>query len=728
MAPSESRNRVRIAALLFLAVAGYYWKLTLTRQFEWMNGNDLAEQVLPWFTLQAREWHAGRFPLWDPYLWTGQTLFGQAQPGAAYPLNWILFLLPLENGHIAGWALAWYYVAIHLMAAGFCYLFCRSLGRSRTACLAAGLIFSLSGFLGNTPWPAMMNGAVWIPLVFLFQLRASRGARPAANAALSGMFLGIAFLSGHHQIPMFTAVAWIGVWIYLLARNRRLLPAAAAALLFAALSGAMQTLPAYEYGRLAKRWVRAPEPVTWSQPVPYSVHAYYDLKAFSLFGIVFPGVHAHFDPFLGVVAFSLALFAVTALWRDARVRLLAALALAVVLYALGHNSVFQGALYGIIPELDKARSPSAAMVLFQFAAAALAAFGIDELAASWSARGTWILAGFGALTLAIAEAMIFGNKLTFPADDRIILTAVIALAAAALFAAWRRQALTGTQARVLLVLLLLLELGNTGQYNLADRSDRDQMQWLDKIKGNGDIAGYLRKQPGFQRAEVAQGAFAPNWGVLHGVEMHGGMGASVPVNVLESEFFGLTGRRMYGVAYTIAATPQPDAGDEVFAGASGMKVYRRDAFPRAWAVHELVRVPNTGEGNILVSQDPGSFRRKAHMEGPPPPVEPCAAPDTVQLIEHAPDRLAIRAEMACDGMVVLSDAFYPGWRARVDHRPAEIHQVNGAMRGVAVPRGTHTVTMRYRPVSVYLGAALTLLGILGALGWGCYGLRSDRAQ
>ena len=728
MAPSESRNRVRIAALLFLAVAGYYWKLTLTRQFEWMNGNDLAEQVLPWFTLQAREWHAGRFPLWDPYLWTGQTLFGQAQPGAAYPLNWILFLLPLENGHIAGWALAWYYVAIHLMAAGFCYLFCRSLGRSRTACLAAGLIFSLSGFLGNTPWPAMMNGAVWIPLVFLFQLRASRGARPAANAALSGMFLGIAFLSGHHQIPMFTAVAWIGVWIYLLARNRRLLPAAAAALLFAALSGAMQTLPAYEYGRLAKRWVRAPEPVTWSQPVPYSVHAYYDLKAFSLFGIVFPGVHAHFDPFLGVVAFSLALFAVTALWRDARVRLLAALALAVVLYALGHNSVFQGALYGIIPELDKARSPSAAMVLFQFAAAALAAFGIDELAASWSARGTWILAGFGALTLAIAEAMIFGNKLTFPADDRIILTAVIALAAAALFAAWRRQALTGTQARVLLVLLLLLELGNTGQYNLADRSDRDQMQWLDKIKGNGDIAGYLRKQPGFQRAEVAQGAFAPNWGVLHGVEMHGGMGASVPVNVLESEFFGLTGRRMYGVAYTIAATPQPDAGDEVFAGAGGMKVYRRDAFPRAWAVHELVRVPNTAEGNILVSQDPGSFRRKAHMEGAPPHVESCAAPDTVQLIEHAPDRLAIRAEMACDGMVVLSDAFYPGWRARVDHRPAEIHQVNGAMRGVAVPRGRHTVTMRYRPVSVYLGAALTLLGILGALGWGCYGWRPDQRQ
>jgi hypothetical protein len=148
-----------------------------------------------------------------------------------------------------------------------------------------------------------------------------------------------------------------------------------------------------------------------------------------------------------------------------------------------------------------------------------------------------------------------------------------------------------------------------------------------------------------------------------------------------------------------------------------MKVYRRDAFPRAWAVHQLVRVPNITEGNILVGQDPESFRRKAHMVEQPPQVETCAAPDTVELIEHAPDRLAIRAEMACDGMVVLSDAFYPGWRARVDHQPAGIYEVNGAMRGVRVPRGRHTVTMRYRPVSVYLGAALTLLGILGALGW-----------
>ena len=65
---------------------------------------------------------------------------------------------------------------------------------------------------------------------------------------------------------------------------------------------------------------------------------------------------------------ALALFAVSTLWRDTRVRLLAALAGAALLYALGHNSVFQGVLYGLIPQLDKARSPSAVVVLFKFAA------------------------------------------------------------------------------------------------------------------------------------------------------------------------------------------------------------------------------------------------------------------------------------------------------------------------------------------------------------------------
>src|SRR5205085_53709 len=84
-------------------------------------------QVLPWYQFEAGEWHQGRFPLWDPHHWGGQSLIGQALPGAAYPLNWILFLLPLRKGWIRQPYLHWYFVLIHYMGALFCYWRCLDL-------------------------------------------------------------------------------------------------------------------------------------------------------------------------------------------------------------------------------------------------------------------------------------------------------------------------------------------------------------------------------------------------------------------------------------------------------------------------------------------------------------------------------------------------------------------------------------------------------------------------
>src|SRR5450759_3246886 len=76
--------------VIFAITVILLWKIALTSQYTWINGPDYVNQVVPWFQFQAREWHAHRFPLWDPYHWGGQPLVGQDQPGAMYPLNWIL--------------------------------------------------------------------------------------------------------------------------------------------------------------------------------------------------------------------------------------------------------------------------------------------------------------------------------------------------------------------------------------------------------------------------------------------------------------------------------------------------------------------------------------------------------------------------------------------------------------------------------------------------------------
>jgi uncharacterized membrane protein YfhO len=104
------------------------------------------------------------------------------------------------------------------------------------------------------------------------------------------------------------------------------------------------------------------------------------------------------------------------------------------------------------------------------------------------------------------------------------------------------------------------------------------------------------------------------------------------------------------------------------------------------------------------------------MYDAPPPLAPCAnGQDDVQLKEDQGSRVGISARLACAGMVVVSDTYYPGWRAWVDGRPAPIYPMDGAMRGVVVPAGLHLITMRYRPPIVYEGAALSLVGIVGAI-------------
>src|SRR5271166_2120707 len=151
------------ASLLLIAI-GLFWKLVLVNQYSWIESPDIANQVIPWFNFQAQRFHLHNIPIWDPYLFGGQSLIGQGQPGLAYPLNWILFALPLHNGHINFDIVNWYFVSIHYFAALFCYLLCRDLGRSKLASVLAGVGFGLGGYVGSADWPQMINGAIWGPL------------------------------------------------------------------------------------------------------------------------------------------------------------------------------------------------------------------------------------------------------------------------------------------------------------------------------------------------------------------------------------------------------------------------------------------------------------------------------------------------------------------------------------------------------------------------------------
>jgi hypothetical protein len=716
-------------AVLFLICAGFFWKIVLTNQYTWLESPDLANQVLPWLQMQSGEWHRGRVALWDPYLWGGQSLIGQMITGTASPMNWVLFLLPLRGGWIRQSDLHWYFVLIHFMAAWFGYLLCRDLKRSRAASIAGGCAFALGGWVGATDWPQMLTSAIWAPLVLLFLLRSLRGERPLASAAASGTFLGLAFLGSHHQIPVFLILATGGIWLYHIFRRGRpdwgAAKLAAVFLVFMVLVSGLQTVPAYEYGKLARRWVGTNEPKAWNEIVPYSVHSEYSLIPTSLLSIVVPGFARHADPFMGVTALSLALLAVAMAWREFPVKIFAAVGAGGLLFSLGRNDVFQGILYALVPMVEKARSPSMAIFIYHFGIAVLTAYGIDYILSGddspWPRRTAICLAALGVLLFTILGVLVLGQKP--PGEDRFVVVALVSLLLAWLLQGWRGRLITQTTAAVLALGLMLIEFGNSSGMHWPNEEEKARNALLRSLTEDSDLAAFLVGVPWLARVEISDEDIPYNFGDWYGIDQFGGYVASLPVNLLDLPWNAPHAQKLFGVNFVVRRGPPGPGQVEVFQSARGLKVYwNADAFPRVWAVHEAQRVRQRGQVGATLSDTAFDLRRKTILLEPPPALEACPASDDVRLTRRNSGRVTIEADMGCRGMVVLGDSYFPGWSATVDGKRVNIYEAYAAVRGVVVERGKHTIEMRYLPMSVIAGLFMTLTGL------GCAAVLSVRAR
>lgn len=713
-------SRWAAALLLVAVILGAYWKLVLTDQFTWLGGQDNVNQVLPWLQFQAREWQAGRIALWDPNHYGGQSLIGQAQPGTAYPLNWLLFLMPLRDGYLSAKVLHWYFVITHLLMAVFAYRLARELGCRRWAALAGGVTFPLTGLLGRLDWPQMFNGATWIPLVLLGLLRTARSERPIVPAALGGFALGIAWLSGHHQIPIFLSLASLGLWLWMLVRDRRLAPAFGAFWLMAGAAGALQILPAMEYGRLSVRWVGASEPLTWGQKVPYTVLSDFGLQPASLLGILFPGLFINSDPFLGATLFSLALAGVALAWRHWPARAMAAVALGGLIYSLSGYTALHGILYSLLPEVDKARSPSMAIVLFSLGAGMLAALGLDRLReqpdSPWIARIRNAALAFGTLVFLLRFGMVKAKEFERRTDDGELMIAFAALLFGLLLHGWKSRSITWPSLCAGAMLLAMVEISNGGTSMLPHRSFEPAMALLNSLDQHRDIAQFLRQQPGLRRVQVDEKQISYNFGDWHGLHQDAGYLASLPLNVRQHGFHTPALKRLLGVGFAVGSQPTEFHKQDVFTGASTLKVFANpDVLPRAFAVHDAFRIADRRGAGDHLNQMELELAQKTFLDVDPPALERCPGPDTVTVRSHTPGRVVLDVNMACRGMVILTDTYAPGWTATVDQQDAPIYEAYTLVRGIVVPGGAHTVNFVYRPRSVLAGAVLLALSSLIAV-------------
>ena len=148
----------------------------------------------------------------------------------------------------------------------------------------------------------------------------------------------------------------------------------------------------------------------------------------------------------------------------------------------------------------------------------------------------------------------------------------------------------------------------------------------------------------------------------------------------------------------------------------------RSALPRAWLVgdHELERsgTDTTDElprSTVLSRVASPRFdpRSTAIVSAEPDPVpRPGATEGSVEVLEERYNGIELRVDMPADGLLVVSDVWYPHWTVTVDGEEARMLRANFALRAVALPVGEHKVEFAVDASSHRTGRTVSNVALL----------------
>jgi hypothetical protein len=104
--------------------------------------------------------------------------------------------------------------------------------------------------------------------------------------------------------------------------------------------------------------------------------------------------------------------------------------------------------------------------------------------------------------------------------------------------------------------------------------------------------------------------------------------------------------------------------------------------------------------------------------------EPTQKPDgsgtgTATISRYDASEIEVKVTTDKPGILVLSEVWYPAWKVQLDGADTEMLIADYSLRGVAVPAGTHTVTMRYESgafsAGMWVTIATTLVAVAGVV-------------
>ncbi len=691
---------------------------------------DVTQVFHPWTLWSASEVRAGRLPLWNPYAYAGAPFCSNPQTACLFPLTWLAWALP------PAWALT-LPALLKVMAAGLAmYWFLRGLALIPLAAFVGAAGFMLSTTLvAWLPW-TLASTMPFLPLLvgLVDRLRERPDRRLVAWLALA---VALDLVAGYPQaaLPALAATAaWTLARAPWRARPAPFLARVACGVGLGVALAAAQALPALDYLRESNVYAFRS---AWTPPLAVPPQALVTTLMPYFFGAA-EGTWSAWQfnitsTYLGLVPIAALPLAALA-WRRPPTRLVAGLALATGL-------VHYGALADVLPAPVIAfASNLRLMPILVFALAALGSLGFDAAARAAAPRArAWLRAWFVLLAGAglVAVALAAGTPAALAVRPSLALQ-YLAFLAGLTAAVWLLERwLADGRARwgVALAAVQVATLAPLAAY-LPVRDARwlyptpPALAWLQRHAGSArvlvpDQVGLLyglRQAHGYDgltprrvaelAGPVGTGAasaagYRENTVALHGSE------PLPPVSVLLAPT-----RELLGVRFILlppgAAAAEPRL-RPVYDGPDARVFEDPAALPRAFVAGRARCVDDRAAVALLRRREisPADEVLLADCATPPaaPPMGARGAAAEARILVDEPSRVVVAAAAASPAWLVLTDTWFPGWRARLDGVDVPLRRADHAFRAVALPPGRHEVEFVFAPRRLGLGAAITLAAL-----------------
>jgi len=737
------REMTFILSVVGLVVVWWYWRIETPisdTSLTFLN-YDLYSYYYPTVRFAFAELRHGHVPLWNPYQLAGEPFFANHQHGMLYPPNVLYAVLsPQQAFRCAA-------VLHYVIAAGCAAYLARTLGLSTGATVLATLLFTFGGYLpGLLYLRTWLQGAVWLPLEFALVVHIFRNPRRVAATLLLAAIGAAQYLGGYALYSLLSGYclaafalwqsalyAWQGRWRLLLRAD---LAIGAAGLTATALC-AVQLLPMIEMTDLSPRKLGSLSPL--------AIGATFGMGQLRtlLLPLSTPGGRA--STYMGGAVLPLL---VTSLFHR-RLRSMAAFFLALALVAglvAAGDATPMYSVYQHLPTSTWFRFPGEFVYLVVFGLTFAAAIGADRLTSGprWvkAARLRWLAMPLLAFALVIrvhaAPPPLAWAGRTTSVGLIGVGTFLLCLAVRTWRFAW---------VALLATVWLDLSLAVANYFIIPDVDAR-------RFDPPATVIRFLQERLGTQRVYFHVPPLqppVPKLGMRYGLFTIADHESLLPARYAEylaelqdglppSPFRPPQGGvhldpyrkhmpllNLLGVRFLVSFGDSPFADaveaaryTEVFADGP-VRIYDNGAvLPRAFVVGTAEATdPQTMLARLAAPAfDP---LHTALVETPAAALTGGAS-GTATIATYSSEHVSVRVDGSGAGLLVLTDQYYPGWKATLDQMEVPIYLTDYIFRGVRIPAGHHTVTFTYQPRALRAGLLLSLVtvGVLTAwaLIWG----------